>query len=174
MVSSIQNIERLYDRNFLTLLSSRGPVAQTVASMRERLTGELSEEQTKALKQYTAFTNSVEQAFNQYRKEITGAAAAVAELKTLKESMFNTKMSPSQFEAALATYKSSLLRVRRLKLALMRRGFTDFGVESDGAAAFDRHWEAGGDDDPSARAQELIGQGMSPAEVADQMDAEGY
>ena len=48
----------------------------------------------------TRFANAARQLFNQYRKEITGAAASEQEMKDLLDSMFNEKQGPREFRAS--------------------------------------------------------------------------
>lgn len=50
--------------------------------------------------QRTQFSNAAKQMFNQYRKEITGAAASEKEMKDLLESMFNDDQGPKEFKAS--------------------------------------------------------------------------
>lgn len=49
----------------------------------------------------TKFHNSTERFFNRYRKEITGAAAAIQELKQLRKNFINGDMSPTVYIASL-------------------------------------------------------------------------
>lgn len=57
--------------------------------------------------QARAFKNQVQQLFNAYRKEITGAAAAVAELDRLEQSFLTDKnMGPETFKTVLSDMKS--------------------------------------------------------------------
>lgn len=78
--------------------------------------------QVKFLQQQTKFKNGVEQLFNQYRKEITGAAASVQELDRLKESMLNADMSPAEFEAAYEQFQSLISRSVQLKQQFLSQG----------------------------------------------------
>ena len=48
----------------------------------------------------TRFANAARQFFNQYRKEITGAAASVQEMEALMKSMFNEGQGPREFKAS--------------------------------------------------------------------------
>lgn len=47
----------------------------------------------------SAALQEVEQFFNQYRKQITGAAAAVQELEALKKAVINSDLGPQEFQA---------------------------------------------------------------------------
>lgn len=70
----------------------------------------------------TEFKNSVEQFFNQYRKEITGAAASVQELDRLKQSLLNSDMSPTQFQAAKKQFVELATRSMGIKQQLLSEG----------------------------------------------------
>ena len=101
----------------------------------------------------------------------------MAELERLKTALINTDQSPAEFEAALSEYKSEILRLRRLRMSLLRRGITDFGEGSAGAEALDRAFASGADTaraDKAQRAAELADQNFTDEEIADQLNAEGY
>ena len=68
------------------------------------------------------FIQSVNRLFNAYRKEITGAAAAVQELESLKKAMLNTDLSPAEFKSAYAAYKQALMVTRDALLESRRLG----------------------------------------------------
>lgn len=65
------------------------------------VTGKDAEARAANLEKATGYLNSVEQFFNTYRKDITGAAAAEKELKMLRDSFINGDLAPSQFKGAL-------------------------------------------------------------------------
>jgi spore coat protein CotH len=98
----------------------------------------------------TKFNTGVEQLFNQYRKEITGAAAALAELDRLKASMLNKDMSPEQFEAAEQQLRELITSTMTIKQDLLNRGLQpgskEFGQAMD--AAFFRQ-QGGGQQSPT-------------------------
>lgn len=83
----------------------------------------------------TKFKTSVEQFFNQYRKEITGAAASVQELDRLKQSMLNTDLSPVEFEAAYSQFRDMTNRSLAIKQKLLAQGIPlgskEFGQRMD-------------------------------------------
>jgi hypothetical protein len=85
----------------------------------------------------TKFTQATEQLFNQYRKEITGAAAAVQELERLRQSILNTDQSPAQFEAASQQFGQFLDNLEYHYNNLMMQGFKpgtrQFGQALDAA-----------------------------------------
>jgi hypothetical protein len=88
----------------------------------EKAGGTLPKPDKQALQSYTKFRQGVERDFNQYRKEITGAAAAIQELARLKDAIYNTDQSPSEFESAVEAYKAELFRMDRARIELLRRG----------------------------------------------------
>lgn len=67
----------------------------------EIATGKDAEGRSKDIIGQTKYLNSVEQFFNEYKHEITGAAAAEKEIKQIRKSFLNGDMSPSQFQGAL-------------------------------------------------------------------------
>lgn len=81
-----------------------------------------SPEERQFLKDRTKFNNEVEQTFNSYRKLITGAAAAVAELDRLQRTFLSGEMSPSQFEAALSTLEEKTARAVQVRQDLVNQG----------------------------------------------------
>jgi hypothetical protein len=68
------------------------------------------------------FRNEIEQIFNQYRKEITGAAASEKELESLKKSMMNMDQSPEEFMAAFNQFKNKVERARAKKAIILQEG----------------------------------------------------
>ena len=81
-------------------LTYKGKILNGFNTIKEKLGGELDPEEMERLASGTKFINGVEQAFNTYRKYITGAAASVQELDRLKKSMINGNLSETQFNAA--------------------------------------------------------------------------
>lgn len=81
----------------------------------------------------TKFVNGIEQMFNQYRKEITGAAASVQELDRLKKSMLNADMSPDEFEAAYQQFDNIVRTSLSLKQQMLAQGLPvgDIGKQID-------------------------------------------
>lgn len=63
----------------------------------------------------TQFRNEVNQLWNTYRKEITGAGAGVKELEMLKDSMMNDEQGPQEFQAAYSQFMEKAQRELELK-----------------------------------------------------------
>jgi len=70
----------------------------------------------------TTFMNDVNQVFNQYRKEITGAAAAMQELDRLQASFLSGEMAPSEFRGALDLVKSKGMQEIEQNKLVLREG----------------------------------------------------
>lgn len=98
--------------------------------------GMSSDGQKERLTKWTQFSNQVSQVFNQYRKEITGAAASVQELEQLKQSLINKDQTTTQFRAAYEQFTSKLERAINAKQKLLTQGI-DLSSD-DGAALLDK------------------------------------
>lgn len=70
----------------------------------------------------TTHKQAVEQEFNVYRKEITGAAAAIAELDRLMKTFLNTDLSPTQYEASYSQILDKMKKAAQIKRDLLREG----------------------------------------------------
>lgn len=68
------------------------------------------------------FTQGVEQVFNQYRHDITGAQAALQEMKNLRGSMLNKNLSPAEFEASFHQYRELLTRINKIEMQALQEG----------------------------------------------------
>lgn len=77
--------------------------------------------------------------FNLYRKEITGAAAAVAELSQLMDAMINPNLSYPEFQQVFANYRQELNAVLKAKEQVLSQGIPigdpKFGPAVDNAWA---------------------------------------
>ena len=156
------------------MLTYPGRVEAGFNAFVEKLGVPLEEADEAMLKRHTAFTMQTNQLFNVYRKEITGAAAAVQELERLQKAFVNPNMSPSEFESAYGTYMKELKRSMRLRRKFLREGIDVSEDGGAGGAAMDRAWVTGGDDDPDTRFKELIGAGHSKDKAFKIMATEGY
>ena len=134
----------------------------------------MARENREYLGRVRTFIENVEQSFNAYRKEITGAQAALQEISLLRDSIMNRKMSPTEFEFSLYSYITKMKRSLRLKRMLLRDGIP-FGKEFN-----QRHnamWESGTDvpeTEIDNRGDELKAGGLSDQEVIQQLRSEGY
>lgn len=82
----------------------------------------IGEKGKKHLQSTRVFIEKIEQIFNAYRKEITGAQAAMKEISMLRDSILNKKLTPAEFEASLKSYKDKIQRQLRLKRMILARG----------------------------------------------------
>lgn len=121
--------------------------------------------------EYKKYQNNVKQFFNQYRKEITGAAAAKEELKDLEQSLFSVNNSPSEFEAGLKQVQDTVKRHLRIKRKLLREGVSGKSLMKK----FNEYVRSGLDDDPRQRALDLKRKGiLDPKRVRAVLSNEGY
>jgi len=121
--------------------------------------------------------NEVEQLFNSYRKEITGAAAPVEELKMLRQAMLNMDLSWPEYQASLEQFQDKVSRSTRLYRKVLREG----GVDVTPEEIEQRHGQlyASGDDgrslaDAQAYKAELKGMNMSDSDIIGVLATEGY
>ncbi len=121
------------------------------------------------------YTLGVERGWNIYRKEITGAAAAVKELHELKKAAVNMDLGPLEAKAAYTAYEAGLLRAQRVYRKAAREGrggsFTD--KNSASAKLMNSLWISGGDDDTNDRLEDFP-EDMNDKEVFQIMRNEGY
>lgn len=168
-LARLKGIKDSYDPSFLTL---GGKVRDWATNMQSTAGFDISPEDRKKAMQHRRFSQQVNYEFNSYRKLITGAAAAVAELEDLKKAMISTDLSPLQFEAAFDTYSDELSRTMRIRNKLLREGLQP-GTEQYGSA-LDQLYMSGSDDDINMRGAELEQQGIKPEEIAKMLEQEGY
>jgi len=76
-------------------------IAQGAEALASLTTGMSKEDRSKFLEKRAAYLNNVDQVFNAYRKEITGAAAGEKEIERIRASFLNGEMSPSEFKGSL-------------------------------------------------------------------------
>ncbi len=114
-LSQFDKIEKEYDPSYFTYTNKAGAKASSEAEklkgvpgleqgselLANTLTGMSKEDRAKFLAKRANYLNSVDQVFNQYRKEITGAAAGEQEIERLRKSFLNGDMSPSEFKGSL-------------------------------------------------------------------------
>lgn len=175
LISSIESLKRMdkiysdYKPEFLTF---QGRLKNGFSALKDKAGVDLSDDERTALRQYRRFSQNVDTEFNAYRKLITGAAAAVAELESLKKAMISTDLSPEQFESAWETYRSELAYTVRIHNRLLRQGLEP-GTEQFGEA-LDQMYVAGEDDSHTARGEELERQGLGDDEIVSTLQEEGY
>lgn len=182
-VDRVLAIDRLFDPEFLTY---GGRASQMWLSMRDKIgpnsalniagLGELTPDQRKYLDQRRQFSQNVDRDFNEYRRYVTGAAAAVQELEKLKDAAVNMDLSPTEFSAAMTAYKAELLRSIRIARRLLREGYKVGDPKYN--KVFNQLWtsrtQAVTEADADARWRELMDSGLSEEAAAKRMHEEGY
>ena len=171
-ILNLNRIEQQFKPDYLTYLG-RGKAF--ISSIKSKAGGKLSEEERSFMGGRRKFTENINRFFNQYRKEITGAAASVQELSSLKKAMFNEDLSPAEFEASFNEFKSSVLRNQRLHRKLLRDGVRgNFkNKKSQAAKRLDQLHTSGADDSVLDRINDLK-EKKSEAEMLEILQNEGY
>lgn len=126
LVSKLDTIMDSYSEDYLTFFG-RGYGNLSEFMDKANLS---TPDQKKFLAGRKKFQQGVDQIFNAYRKEITGAAAAVQELEALKTTMMNSELSPTQFEASYNQFRNALETSIAVRAELLRNGIdlnTKFG-----------------------------------------------
>jgi len=117
----LDQIDADFDPDALTYL---GKLSNAFTAVKEKAGIELSEEESARQQSIIRFTNGIEQLFNAYRKEITGAAASVQELDRLKASMINKDLSPTQFKAAYDQFANQIRQGMALYSSMLENGIS--------------------------------------------------
>ncbi|MBF0399967.1 MAG: hypothetical protein HQL90_04295 [Magnetococcales bacterium] len=168
-LSNLDQVASSYKQEYLT---ATGKAQKAMLGWRDFVApGSMTKEQKDFLAGNTKFAQQVDQMFNLYRQEITGAAAAVRELTDLKKTMLNTSLSPTEFEASFNNFRETLQRTLRLKNKLLREGIKLSEYEGKPLAVA---IATGADDDVNARGDELKGKGLSDEQVVAVLEREGY
>ncbi|WP_416398148.1 hypothetical protein [Allohahella sp. A8] len=173
-LDKLSQIDKLYDKTFLQV-PGKAKAGLTNAMSSLGMDVDPKSEEYAANKR--AFDQLVSTEFFAFRKEITGAAGAAAELKQLEDGIINTNLSPVQFESAFKTYKDEVGRAVRIRNKLLREGLST--NDEDYAAAFDQQWKETKGVTPSksefeARADELEAKGVPPDKMIEMMKLEGF
>jgi len=168
-LANLSRIRALADPEFFTYF---GQIREKAGSVMEKLGIDRSPEGKERARRFRLLNNEVEQEFNAYRKEITGAAAAIAELSMLRKSFINMDLDFTGFQAAFDQYEAKKLRALRLSRRVLREG-VQVGTK-DYTKRMDALWVSAGDDDTETRGDELLGSGLSEQEVLQQLQTEGY
>ena len=176
-LSRMAEIRRSYNPEFLTYM---GAARKEGLSFIDKISRLPEGESKQYLKDYRTFQQGVKREFNAYRKYVTGAAAAMAELEDLKDAIINMDLSPAEFEAAMDQYEGELKRAKRLSNKLMREGLS-LDTKAYGSQ-FEQEWLAGMDDGLEQRGPEVeqhfASQGLEGEELIQAVDkvlhSEGY
>ena len=170
-LGKLESIGKTFMPKYLTYW---GRFNEGVLEKKEKLGLKLDSDEKDFIGGMAAFKGQVDRLFNIYRKDITGAAAAMAELERLQKALISMEMSPTQFENAYNTYVNELKRTLRLKNGFLRKGIDI--KEKEGGSQFDDAFLSGGDDDIGTRGEELKAKypKKNDQEIADILIREGY
>jgi hypothetical protein len=106
--SALSNLDSIAGRFSGDYLTYSGRIKSGAGALLDK--AGVTNDLTKMNASRAQFRNEVNQFFNQYRKEITGAAASEKELEQLKESILNPDTGPQEFKAA---YDQFVVKVRK-------------------------------------------------------------
>lgn len=118
-LARLRQVGDAYNKSYLTYL---GGARGSFGGFLDKAFGNIPASEKQFLKGQTEFNNSVEQFFNQYRKQITGAAAALGELGMLRKSILNKDLTPTQFEAAFKQFTDLSETLLGIKQKLIAQG----------------------------------------------------
>jgi hypothetical protein len=153
-MADLDEVASLYSDDYLTL---QGKAEGGLAKAMDKV-GLSTNDQKAFLGRKRKFTQGVNQLFNAYRSEITGAAASEQELERLKDAMLSEDLSPAEFQAAYVHFRNKVGRDLAIKKQLLNSGI-DVS-------------EVGEYVDAISRNPELIGELVSHETVAQDMQME--
>lgn len=119
ILTRLDDVARTYSEDFLTY---QGQFADWLGQRAEKSGVPIGEQWRQFIKEKSGFASNVEGLFNDYRRVVTGAAAAVAELDRLKKAMLNMDMSPSQFQGHYEEYRGYVERLNNAIIKTQKEG----------------------------------------------------
>ena len=174
LTGQLGDLEFLGKTAFTDALTIQGKAKKAGLRLADSLKIDIGPENREYLGKTRVFVEGVEQVFNQYRKLITGAQAAMKEITMLRDSILNKKLSPSEFQYSFDRYMGQIKRSLRIKRMLLREGVTS---EKALGKQIDRMFKSNADvpdTEIDARGDELKAGGMSDQAVIQQLRKEGY
>jgi hypothetical protein len=168
-LARLREIRTTFDPQFLTYL---GQGRQALLRTKERAGVTLDPAEQQSVGQYRQFSEGVDQFFNQYRKDITGAAAAVAELSSLKDAILNKDLSPTEFIASFDRLVNESTRTINIQNSLLEQGLSPSSKAFQQQA--DQLFMSGRNKNYMQRGTELEKQGLSDDQIKQQLRLEGY
>jgi hypothetical protein len=168
-LSRLKDIRSTFDPQFLTYV---GKGRQALLKTKERAGVSLDPTEKQYLGQYRQFSEGVEQFFNQYKKDITGAAAAVAEISALKDSIINTDLSPTEFTSSYDRLVNEATRTINIQNSLLEKGLSPSSKDFQNQA--DQLFLSGRGKNFMQRGMELEKQGLNDEQIKQQLRLEGY
>ena len=118
-IREVNNIQNLDYNKYLTY---KARIRKNIITTKEKAGRSITKEDRDFLKGYKQLHNNTMQLFNEYRKRITGAAAAVQELQMLQDSMIGMDLSATEFEAGLQQLDRILMDGLREKAGMLGTG----------------------------------------------------
>ena len=123
-LQQLEEVGKSFSREFLTYKGRGKRFVLNQMSRLEDVIGPLKQKDRDFVARSRGFTEGVEQFFNRYRKEITGAQAVMKELEMLRDSVLNRNLSPDEFETSFNRMINQTKRSLRLKQMLIKKGFS--------------------------------------------------
>lgn len=117
----LRQVQSQFRREYLTL-AGRGKAL--LSKGKEMLGGELSEEDSKYLTDFSQFKGSTLDNLNRYIKEITGAAMSQSEAKRIQAGMPSMDDAPTEFEAKMDNTMRLLSRAQARAYYTLQNGLT--------------------------------------------------
>lgn len=126
-IAAIEDVIEIFDPKLFGLKEEVGDVVgQTVDYL---TSGEGTPPYLKDLvERRRPLTENIKKMFSLWRKMITGASAAVEELKDLEGATLNMNLTPTQAQASLHNAYASVIRDAEVKMKLLQEGITPKSV----------------------------------------------
>ncbi len=167
--NNLASLDRIGSQFMPEFLTYGGMYSATKAKIKSKAGFKLDPKEKDFLGKRRQFTQNINQFFNAYRKEITGAAASIQELDSLKKAMLNENLAPDEFKPAFDEFRNGILRSNRLSRRILREGLKgQFGKN------LDRLFIAGEDDSVESRGKELRLEGYTNDQIGKMLSDEGY
>ncbi|MFH1563847.1 MAG: hypothetical protein ABIF11_10605 [Nitrospirota bacterium] len=173
LTEQLQEVKKIGETAFKDALTLPGKLKAGVIRLKDYLSMDITPENKEYLGKVRTFIEGIEQVFNKYRKEITGAQAAMKEIAMLRDSIINRKLTPTEFDYSYKRFTSQIERTLRLKRYFLRQGFSG----NDLGKNIDSMFLSGSDvpnSEINARGEELLKQGLNKKQVLNQLKKEGY
>jgi hypothetical protein len=147
-------IDALKGMDFERFLTVGGKLNVFTGTWKDKLNlpfWQLSEDERKELAEAQAFNGTTSQLFQAIRTEVTGAQAAMVELRYLEQAYLSNKMGPTQFRQALSLLDNMNSLAVKIKADMLEQGFNAIGPDGqvnqeyldEFGARFDDQWETG-------------------------------
>lgn len=127
-LTDLKTIRSSFEKDFLTYGGKlKGVTLRTLS----KAGADIGPEGKQFVGRMRVFQEKVEQFFNAYRKEITGAQAAIKELQMLRKSVLNKDLAPDEFAFSLDNAISLIERQMSLKKTIMDQGITGKSLDQE-------------------------------------------